>query len=118
MITWTCADCGAQMKVRDSITPKLCCVCGSGKLTSPESISRLETYQKYDAELLEITEQMNSLYEQSTKLHERYTYIMQYFRQQKRRNLITEEEYKTRAEQFKFLQAERRGKAGRKTKTD
>ena len=118
MTIWTCAECGATMRIKDDITPRMCCICGSENLSSPESTKRLETYAKYDQELAEITKELNSLYEQTKKLHDRYTYIMQYFRQQKRRKLITEEEYNTRADKFKYVQTGMRGKAGRKTKTN
>lgn len=105
---WTCSDCGAKMKLARGITPSVCCVCQGKNLTSPESKERLETYSRYDNELEEIAQKLNCLKEQEKPLHDRYTYIMQYFRQQKRRNLISEEEYKSRAEKYEWLQKKRR----------
>ena|GEM_PF-6910047 len=71
---------------------------------------RLNTYKKYDEELDALTIQLNSLYKQMKPVHERYEYIMQYFRQQKQRNLITAEEYKMRAERYVGLK-KRKGSA-------
>lgn len=103
MTNWKCNSCGTVMRLADNRVPERCCCCGSTSLTTPQHAARLATYAKYDAELDAITERLNALTGEAAPLHARYTEIMQYFRQQKRRKLITDEDYARRAKKYAAL---------------
>lgn len=64
---------------------------------------RKKTYEEYDAKLRRITAHLNALYEEAEPLREEYYKLMSYFRTQKARGYITEEEYQEKVKLFKYL---------------
>lgn len=64
---------------------------------------RKQTYEEYNAKLKRITDHLNALYEEAEPLRKEYYKIMSYFRTQKNRGLISEEEYQEKVEMFKYL---------------
>lgn len=110
MRTWTCFDCETKMKVADVVIPKTCCACGSTNIAMTDFRKRLANYENYDKELESVTNELNALMDKAVPLHKRYQDIIVYFRQQKARGLLTEEEVQERAQKYKYLKHVNRGK--------
>lgn len=70
---------------------------------SMKKIKRQQQYYEYNERLKYITKRLNQLYEEATPLRKEYYKIMAYFRTQKHRGLITEEEYQKKVDMFKYL---------------
>lgn len=68
-----------------------------------KTIKRQQKYYEYNERLKYITKRLNALYDEATPLREEYYKIMAYFRTQKNRGLITEEEYQEKVAMFKYL---------------
>ncbi len=96
---WICYDCGAAFAVQ-GIAPKMCCSCGSRNIGRAPSKELAENFESKRAELEVVCEDLNSLYEKYAGLKRRYDEIMRYWKQQRRRGYITQEEYQTMAELF------------------
>lgn len=65
-------------------------------------MGRKDTYFKYESRLKEVAVQMNALQESLQALNKEYYNIMQYFRTQKQRGLISTDEYNRLATLYKY----------------
>ena len=89
---WICLDCGASFSVQ-GVTPKMCCSCGSeriGRAPSPELVENFETKRE---ELKKLCADLNPAYLYFSDLKSQYNELMAYWKQQRRRGYITDEEY-------------------------
>lgn len=62
-----------------------------------KTAKRKQQYAEYDKRLAYITNRLNQLYDEADPLRQEYYKIMSYFRTQKNRALITEEEYQEKS---------------------
>lgn len=71
--------------------------------TLTQKEKREHTYKVYDNRLKVITNRLNQLFDEAVPLRDEYYKIMAYFRTQKKRGHITEEEYQDKVSWFKYL---------------
>lgn len=100
--TWICNKCEKKFKITGGGNAAFCPFCGGNDLVAEVAIQRMKTYAQYDAELDEITSKMNDIMAQFKPLHDRYYEIMMYWRTQKSRKLITDDEYEMRANKYRY----------------
>ena len=89
---WVCLDCGASFAVQ-GISPKMCCSCGSTNIGRAPSPELARNFAEKREELESVCRELNSMYGRYAALKGRYDEIMSYWKQQKRRGYITQEEY-------------------------
>lgn len=89
---WICLDCGASFSVQ-GVTPKMCCSCGSSRIGRAPSQELVENFAAKRKELEELCADLNSAYLYFSDLKKKYDEIMAYWKQQRRRGYITDEEY-------------------------
>ena len=99
---WTCNDCGTEFNLKETIVPKSCCVCGSTAMESDEYTQKVEMRQKFEADLVAVTEKLNDLYGTAEPLLVQYKQIMNYFKGLYTKKQITVEEYVEKTSLFKY----------------
>ena len=88
---WICLDCGASFSVQ-GVTPKMCCSCGSERIGRAPSQELLENFAEKREELEKLCADLNPAYSYFSELKARYDELMAYWKQQRRRGYITDEE--------------------------
>lgn len=104
---WICLDCGAAFAVQ-GIAPKMCCACGSARLGRAPSLELAQNFERKRDELVAICVDLNWAYERYAKYKTKYDAVMTYWKQQKRRGYITQEEYQRLAEYFVGARTEKK----------
>lgn len=89
---WICLDCGASFSVQ-GVTPKMCCSCGSERIGRAPSPELAENFAAKRDELKKLCADLNPAYLYFSDLKARYDELMAYWKQQRRRGYITDEEY-------------------------
>lgn len=89
---WICRDCKAEFQVQNS-TPRFCCACGSDNIARALSGDLSESYEKKRLELEEVCAELAPVEKKYLELKKRYSELMSYWRQQKKRGYISAEEY-------------------------
>ena len=89
---WMCLDCGASFSVQ-GVTPKMCCSCGSTRIGRALSPELAENFAGKRIDLERICFELNDVYDRYAYLKTEYDEIMAYWKQQRRRGYITNEEY-------------------------
>lgn len=91
---WICQECKKEFSVQ-GYTPKSCCFCGSSRIGRAPSVELAEGYSKKREELARVCERLNPVSKEYFSLKKEYDEIMSYWRQQKRRGYITDDEFAT-----------------------
>ena len=99
-VKYVCNECGAEMTAKKGLPAKYCVRCGSKSIDKPESLERQKNYAEKDAELDQLCIDMNNIYASFMERKAQYDKIMEYWRAQLHRKLITQEEYENRASKF------------------
>lgn len=97
--SWACRDCKAEFSVQGSV-PKFCCSCGSDNIGRAPSYELMVNFETKRGELENVCYQLNEMYDKYTDLKGKYDAIMSYWKQQRRRGYISNEEYNELAGMF------------------
>jgi len=96
---WICKDCKAEFSVQGN-APKFCCSCSSVNILHAPSYELALTFEEKRKELEKVCAELNPIYAKYSRLKAKYTSIMAYWKQQKRRGYITADEYTDMASMF------------------
>ena len=89
---WICLDCNSGFSVQGA-APKICCFCGSDNIGRAPSVELVKTFTEKRAELKEVCERLNPVYAEFRELKRKRDSIMAYWKQQRRRGFITQEDF-------------------------
>ena len=106
---WYCSECKTEFYVQ-SIRPKLCCACGSEKIGRTPSDELSKNFEEMEKRFFSVCKELNDAYGSFMRLKAEYDCIVDYWKQQKLRGYLTEEEYREKVMQFEGAKQRRRKK--------
>lgn len=89
---WVCKDCKKEFSVQGD-APKFCCSCGSVNLGRAPSFELAINFEEKEKELAEICAELNLAYKKYASLKKKYDSNIDYWKQQKKRGYISQEDY-------------------------